>query len=109
MGAVSSDGFGDTLRAARRAAGFSQEALAERAGLGIRTVQRLESGATRPYPATARLLATALVGSVAALALTAGGVMWMHGTAGGKWVTLAGFALVFFVMATVGHGHEEHH
>ena len=39
-----------------------------------------------------------LVGSVGALALTAGGVMWMHGSAGGKWVTLVGFAIVFFTM-----------
>jgi predicted ATPase/DNA-binding XRE family transcriptional regulator len=60
MSSQTISGFGDALRAARRAAGISQGALAERAGLGIRTVQRLETGATRPYPATARLLAAAL-------------------------------------------------
>ncbi|MCS6778929.1 MAG: cytochrome c oxidase subunit 3 [Geminicoccaceae bacterium] len=39
-----------------------------------------------------------LVGSAGALLLTAGAVMWMHGSAGGKWVTLAGFATVIFTM-----------
>jgi cytochrome c oxidase subunit 3 len=39
-----------------------------------------------------------LVGSVGALALTGGAVMWMHGAPAGKWVTLVGFAIIFFTM-----------
>lgn len=39
-----------------------------------------------------------LLGSFAALLLTAGGVMWMHGVGMGRWVTLLGFLTVFYVM-----------
>ena len=39
-----------------------------------------------------------LVGSLSALLLTGGGVMWMHGVAAGPWVTLLGFAGVIAVM-----------
>lgn len=38
------------------------------------------------------------VGSMAALALTAGAVMWMHGSAVGGFLSLAGFAGVLFTM-----------
>ncbi len=45
----------------RRRLGLTQEELAERAGLGVRTVRYLESGrAGRPRPATIRVLADAL-------------------------------------------------
>ena len=41
-------GFGGLLREQRIAAGLTQEALARRAGLGVRTVQGLERGEGRP-------------------------------------------------------------
>jgi predicted ATPase/class 3 adenylate cyclase/DNA-binding CsgD family transcriptional regulator len=52
--------FGALLRAHRRAAGLTQEALAARAGLSRRGLQHLEAGDARPYPATLDALATAL-------------------------------------------------
>src|SRR5262245_55047519 len=52
--------FGEQLRWHRLAAGLTQEALAERAGLSPRTVQGLERGQTRPYRDSARRLAEAL-------------------------------------------------
>ena len=53
--------FGAHLRALRRAAGLTQEELAERAGLTANGVSALERGArTRPYPHTVRSLADAL-------------------------------------------------
>ncbi|MBV9322502.1 MAG: helix-turn-helix transcriptional regulator [Chloroflexi bacterium] len=49
--------LGVLLTQHRAAAGLSQEALAERAGLGRRAVSDLERGARRhPYPSTVRLL-----------------------------------------------------
>jgi len=51
---------GDLLRRYREAAGLSQEALAERAGLSARGLLYLEHGMRRPYPATLRRLADAL-------------------------------------------------
>ena len=39
-----------------------------------------------------------LVGSLSALLLTGGGVMWMHEVAIGPWVTLLGFLGVLYVM-----------
>jgi predicted ATPase/DNA-binding XRE family transcriptional regulator len=58
---VVTPGFGDLLRAHRTAAGLSQEALAERAGLSARAVGDLERGAKlRPHPETLRRLADAL-------------------------------------------------
>ncbi len=39
-----------------------------------------------------------LVGSIGAFLLTGGAVMWMHDTSGGRWVTLAGLAVVLFTM-----------
>ena len=54
-------GFGQVLRRYRVAAGLTQEALAERAGLSARGISDLERAArTRPYPATVRRLAKAL-------------------------------------------------
>ncbi|WP_371624031.1 helix-turn-helix domain-containing protein [Streptomyces sp. NBC_01116] len=40
--------IGDTVRAARTAAGLTQEGLAGRAGLDRKTVNRLEQGITSP-------------------------------------------------------------
>jgi transcriptional regulator with XRE-family HTH domain len=41
--------FGALLRHYRIAAGSTQEALAERTGLGVRTIQHLEAGAHLPH------------------------------------------------------------
>ncbi len=54
-------GFGVRLRACRDAAGLSQEELAERSGLGLRTIGNLERGRTRwPHPDTLLRLADGL-------------------------------------------------
>ena len=52
--------FGALLRHYREAAGLSQEALAERAGMSARAIRYLERGSGRPYPDTLRRLAAAL-------------------------------------------------
>jgi predicted ATPase/DNA-binding XRE family transcriptional regulator len=53
--------FADLLRRRRLAAGLSQEALAERAGLSIRAISDLERGVRRaPYRETVRLISDAL-------------------------------------------------
>jgi tetratricopeptide (TPR) repeat protein/transcriptional regulator with XRE-family HTH domain len=53
--------FGVQLRACRRSAGISQEELAERSGLHVRTIRNLERGRSRwPYQDTLRRLADAL-------------------------------------------------
>jgi len=53
--------FGARLRACCRLAGLSQEELAERSGLSIRTISNLERGrARKPYPSTCQRLADAL-------------------------------------------------
>lgn len=53
--------FGEQLRALREAAGYSQEALAERAGLSAKAISAIERGERkRPYPDTVRRLAAAL-------------------------------------------------
>jgi transcriptional regulator with XRE-family HTH domain len=52
--------FAGLLRERRLAAGLTQVALAERAGLSERGVQHLERGLGQPYPETARRLAAAL-------------------------------------------------
>ena len=52
--------FGARLRRHRLAAGLTQEALAERAGLSARGLQELERGARRPLPDTVGRLAGAL-------------------------------------------------
>ena len=60
---MSEDGgaFGSHLRACRRAAGLSQQELAERAGLSVRTIGNLERGASKwPYRDSLHRLADAL-------------------------------------------------
>lgn len=58
---MDSETFGGLLREWRAAAGFTQEQLAEHAGLGVRTIRDLERGRVRrPHRETIRLLATAL-------------------------------------------------
>jgi tetratricopeptide (TPR) repeat protein/transcriptional regulator with XRE-family HTH domain len=53
--------FGQRLRALRRAAGLSQEELAERAGMSAKGIGALErEERTRPYPRTLRRLSAAL-------------------------------------------------
>ena len=55
------ESFAGVLRGQREAAGLTQAELADRAGLGVRTVSNLERGVnTSPYPSTVRLLADAL-------------------------------------------------
>jgi transcriptional regulator with XRE-family HTH domain len=50
-----------TLRERRLALGLTQEELAARSGLSVRSIQALEAGRfARPRPGTARLLADAL-------------------------------------------------
>jgi transcriptional regulator with XRE-family HTH domain len=54
-------GFGGRLRACRGSSGLSQQELAERSGLSIRAISKLESGRTRwPYPDSVDRLADAL-------------------------------------------------
>ncbi len=57
--------FGELLREYRLATGLTQEALAERAGLSVFGIQKLERGTTQPYPDTARRLFRALALSAA--------------------------------------------
>jgi transcriptional regulator with XRE-family HTH domain len=53
--------FGELLRNSRLRAALTQEELAERAGLSVRAVGKLESGeTTRPRPVTVRMLGDAL-------------------------------------------------
>lgn len=58
--AAESEEFGALLRQQRLATGLTQEALAERAGLGVRTIQDLERGAARPRADTTARLQAAL-------------------------------------------------
>jgi tetratricopeptide (TPR) repeat protein/transcriptional regulator with XRE-family HTH domain len=52
--------FGELVVAYRRQLGMTQEELADRTGLGVRTIRDLESGRTRnPRPASVRILADA--------------------------------------------------
>ena len=50
----------DVLVSARRAAGLTQQQLAERAGLSRMTVQRIESGQIDPRVSTLEVMARAL-------------------------------------------------
>jgi non-specific serine/threonine protein kinase len=52
--------FGAAVRRCRLTAGLTQEALAETAGLGVRTIQGLEQGENRPRLETIRRLGVAL-------------------------------------------------
>src|SRR5689334_8852827 len=61
MASTTSETFAALLRRRRLAAGLTQEALAERAGISARGVQDLERGLrATPRPDTIRLLADAL-------------------------------------------------
>src|SRR3954451_16995812 len=60
MVAERTSGFGTLLRRHRVAAGLTQELLAERAGLSVYGIQKLERGTTQPYRDTVRRLTTAL-------------------------------------------------
>lgn len=61
MHSTSQRPFGDRLRRYRVAAGLSQEALAERAGIAARTIGAIEQGtSTAPYRGTVLCLANAL-------------------------------------------------
>jgi transcriptional regulator with XRE-family HTH domain len=60
MLAESTTTFGALLRRHRLAAGLTQEALAERAGLSVYGIQKLERGITHPYRDTAARLVSAL-------------------------------------------------
>jgi predicted ATPase/transcriptional regulator with XRE-family HTH domain len=107
--------FGDLLRRYREAAGCSQEALAERAGLSKNAIGALERGERRhPHPDTIRRLAAALdLGQaererlVAAARTTRGA----HGSAPGALRTTgpagsARLSLPEYGDALVGRGHE---
>src|SRR5918912_3513236 len=72
--------FGHLLWQYRRAAGLTQEALAERAGLSVRGVSDLERGARRaPRRQTVRLLAEALALGAAERARLEGAVRRRRG------------------------------
>jgi transcriptional regulator with XRE-family HTH domain len=60
--------FGTLLRSLRQQAGLTQEELAGRARLAVRTIRYLERGQRRPLPSTVRLLSEALGVDGAALA-----------------------------------------
>ena len=60
MDVTTTEPFGSMLRAARLAAGWTQEGLAERAGISVRNIQSLEAGQNRPRRDTAQRLASAL-------------------------------------------------
>jgi predicted ATPase/DNA-binding XRE family transcriptional regulator len=60
MSEAVSDSLADLLRRHRLTAGLTQEALAERAGLSVNGIQKLESGGTHPYRETIRRLVQAL-------------------------------------------------
>ncbi|MGH2344603.1 MAG: helix-turn-helix domain-containing protein, partial [Chloroflexota bacterium] len=61
MSARAGDAFGKLLKRYRLAAALTQEALAERARLGVRSIQALEGGGSRPQRDTVRRLVAALV------------------------------------------------
>jgi ribosome-binding protein aMBF1 (putative translation factor) len=52
--------FESPVRAAREAAGLSPEGLAYKAGLSLRTVERIEGGQVTPRRATIRVIADVL-------------------------------------------------
>lgn len=60
VSAIAPTSFADLLRGHRRAAALTQEELAGRARIGVRTLRELERGRSTPQRATAELLATAL-------------------------------------------------
>jgi transcriptional regulator with XRE-family HTH domain len=60
MSTTLSSSFADLLHQHRLAAGLTQEALAERAGMSVHGIQKLERSATRPYRDTTNRLIDAL-------------------------------------------------
>ena len=60
VGAEVPEMFGALLRRHRLAAGLTQEALAERAGVSVRNIQALERGINKPYRDTLTRVAAAL-------------------------------------------------
>jgi tetratricopeptide (TPR) repeat protein/transcriptional regulator with XRE-family HTH domain len=52
--------FGDDLMGRRRRLSLSQEDLARKAGVDVKTLRSIETGRSRPRPSTVRLLADAL-------------------------------------------------
>src|SRR5689334_23886531 len=52
--------FDERLRAHRRRSGLSQEGLADKAGVDVKTIRDIENGRRRPRPSTMRQLADAL-------------------------------------------------
>lgn len=60
MPVESTTAFGALLRQHRIVAGLTQEALAERAGLSVYGIQKLERGTTHPYRHTVERLVAAL-------------------------------------------------
>jgi tetratricopeptide (TPR) repeat protein/transcriptional regulator with XRE-family HTH domain len=54
------DALGALFRGQRERAGLTQEQVAERAGLSVRTIRNIEAGARRPRAESVRLLAEAL-------------------------------------------------
>jgi transcriptional regulator with XRE-family HTH domain len=57
---VATTAMGELLRQHRLAAGLTQESLAERAGLSMHGIQKLERGASRPHRDTVQRLIAAL-------------------------------------------------
>jgi predicted ATPase/transcriptional regulator with XRE-family HTH domain len=57
---VSHGSFGDLLRTHRLRLGLTQEGIAERAGLSVHAIQKLERGATHPYRDTTNRLVVTL-------------------------------------------------
>jgi transcriptional regulator with XRE-family HTH domain len=51
---------GELLLEQRMKAGLTQDALAERAGISVRTIQRIEADVEKPHSETVRKLAKAL-------------------------------------------------
>ncbi|KDN84113.1 helix-turn-helix domain-containing protein [Kitasatospora cheerisanensis] len=75
--------FGQALRTLRQGARLTQQELAHKAGLGIRTLSDLERGTAGPRPATAALLA-------GALGLDRPGTEGFHALAHAAWRTARG-------------------
>jgi transcriptional regulator with XRE-family HTH domain len=74
MESTTDTAFGATFRAYRLAAGLTQEAVAERAGVSPRTIRALERGTNQPQAATLDRLSAALglQGAERAALVTAG-------------------------------------
>jgi transcriptional regulator with XRE-family HTH domain len=110
-----SERFGDLLRRYREAAGCSQEALAERAGLSKNAIGALERGERRhPHPDTLRRLAAALDLSEAEHERLVAAVRTARGAHGPPPGTLrtdgpagsARLSLPEYGEALIGRGHE---